>query len=481
MGFDVTLVDATAKKESNVCPHCHLILDTPMQTEEGIRLCKGCLEQIKIKPGGRCNCCDVTVKEGQYYPDRAALREVNAILVLCRHKKFGCSWQGRLELYKSHVAGCEFAGVSCPNAGCHEMVLAIQLQSHLAQCLYRLVTCSHCQEKLVAKDLEGHHSSSCRMYPVDCERCGEKVVHRHLLNHHLQHSCRLEECLVCNSLVDRKTSKHVGSSGDLSHSSSSSSTATDDSSKSQSATPSGGQGGKKSGPRSKQKQQRKGEKSSAVATTEEREEGQGEEDGGYHLGHPTAVFRHVQTLATQQELLRTDMASLSRTTVTRLTEAASRDSHGNEELDEGVIKLIGRLEDQLKAFGRQMETERNNRIAVEERMNGLTKEMETVREWEGGGEGHVRSRLMMLEQRTEQQERETSTLKVNMSELELQLQASLASTHNGSFLWRIPEVARRRRDAIDERITSIYSPPFYSGQDGYKMCIRAYLNGVEVI
>ena len=64
-------------------------------------------------------------------------------------------------------------------------------------------------------------------------------------------------------------------------------------------------------------------------------------------------------------------------------------------------------------------------------MNGLTKEMETVRassggggggvgkvggrEWEGGGEGHVRSRLMMLEQRTEQQERETSTLKVNTS------------------------------------------------------------------
>ena len=34
------------------------------------------------------------------------------------------------------------------------MVLASQLQSHLAQCLYRPVTCTHCQEKLVAKDLE---------------------------------------------------------------------------------------------------------------------------------------------------------------------------------------------------------------------------------------------------------------------------------------------------------------------------------------
>jgi TNF receptor-associated factor 2/TNF receptor-associated factor 3 len=89
----------------------------------------------------------------------------------------------------------------------------------------------------------------------------------------------------------------------------------------------------------------------------------------------------------------------------------------------------------------------------------------------------VEERVMMLEQRTEQQERETSSIKVNVSELELQLQASLASTHNGSFLWRIPDVARRRRDAIDERITSIYSPPFYTGRNGYKMCIRAYLNG----
>ena len=64
------------------------------------------------------------------------------------------------------------------------------------------------------------------------------------------------------------------------------------------------------------------------------------------------------------------------------------------------------------------------------------------------------------------------------SELELQLQASLASTHNGAFLWRIPEMRRRIRDAkIAGRITSISSSPFYTGRNGYKMCTRAYLNG----
>ena len=86
-------------------------------------------------------------------------------------------------------------------------------------------------------------------------------------------------------------------------------------------------------------------------------------------------------------------------------------------------------------------------------------------------------RVMDLEKRVEELYRQQAALKTHTSELEMQLQASLASTHNGSFLWRIPDVSRRKRDAIDERITSIYSPPFYTGRNGYKMCIRAYLNG----
>ena len=62
------------------------------------------------------------------------------------------------------------------------------------------------------------------------------------------------------------------------------------------------------------------------------------------------------------------------------------------------------------------------------------------------------------------------------SELMLQLQASLASTHNGVFLWRISDVRDRIRDA---RLggTSLCSPPFYTGRNGYKMYMMAYFNG----
>ena len=74
-------------------------------------------------------------------------------------------------------------------------------------------------------------------------------------------------------------------------------------------------------------------------------------------------------------------------------------------------------------------------------------------------------------------ERTTNILSVHHSELELQLQASLASTYTGTFLWRIPDVRRRQREARAGKVSSIYSPPFYTGRTGYKMCVRAYLNG----
>ncbi len=73
-------------------------------------------------------------------------------------------------------------------------------------------------------------------------------------------------------------------------------------------------------------------------------------------------------------------------------------------------------------------------------------------------------RFLQLETQVETLVRKSTSTQSHLDELELQLQASLASTHNGSFLWRIPNIARRKREAVEERITSIYSPPFYTGR-----------------
>ena len=89
----------------------------------------------------------------------------------------------------------------------------------------------------------------------------------------------------------------------------------------------------------------------------------------------------------------------------------------------------------------------------------------------------LHSYIKQVEEKVLEQEKIFNAVNARNAELELQLQASLASTHNGAFLWRIPEVRRVIREAKIGHIKSINSPPFYTGRNGYKMCIRAFLNG----
>ncbi|CAF3332865.1 unnamed protein product [Rotaria sp. Silwood2] len=48
---------------------------------------------------------------------------------------------------------------------------------------------------------------------------------------------------------------------------------------------------------------------------------------------------------------------------------------------------------------------------------------------------------------------------------------------DGTFLWKIKNFQDKTTDAQSERQTSIYSPPFFSSPNGYKMRARLYLNG----
>ena len=60
-------------------------------------------------------------------------------------------------------------------------------------------------------------------------------------------------------------------------------------------------------------------------------------------------------------------------------------------------------------------------------------------------------------------EDEIKHLKDKISEME-------ASTYNGTFIWKILEINSRSNKYL-------FSPPFYTGRQGYKMCMRAYFNG----
>ena len=64
-----------------------------------------------------------------------------------------------------------------------------------------------------------------------------------------------------------------------------------------------------------------------------------------------------------------------------------------------------------------------------------------------------------------------------LEEMNLKVEILEVKVCTGVYVWKINELARRRREAQNGRTISLYSPPFYTSPHGYRLCLRAYLNG----
>lgn len=65
----------------------------------------------------------------------------------------------------------------------------------------------------------------------------------------------------------------------------------------------------------------------------------------------------------------------------------------------------------------------------------------------------------------------------SFQELALLVQTLQATSYNGTFIWKIPDVKRRREEAMLGKTVSLYSAPFYTSRFGYKLCLRVYMDG----
>ena len=68
-------------------------------------------------------------------------------------------------------------------------------------------------------------------------------------------------------------------------------------------------------------------------------------------------------------------------------------------------------------------------------------------------------------------------LQEGFGEMALMVQTLQATSYSGTFIWKIPEVRRRKGEARSGRTVSLYSAPFYTSRHGYKMCLRLYMDG----
>ena len=88
-----------------------------------------------------------------------------------------------------------------------------------------------------------------------------------------------------------------------------------------------------------------------------------------------------------------------------------------------------------------------------------------------------KSQLMQLSENMQTVQENITRHTIAIDEVRLRQDVIDVKTTNGVFIWKIPDVRRRYRDAVEYKTISLYSPPFYTSPHGYRMCIRAYLNG----
>ncbi|KAJ7361791.1 TNF receptor-associated factor 3 [Desmophyllum pertusum] len=81
------------------------------------------------------------------------------------------------------------------------------------------------------------------------------------------------------------------------------------------------------------------------------------------------------------------------------------------------------------------------------------------------------------ERRLDRTEHQLALHEIQLSEQDLQIQMLEATSHDGTYIWKIDHYSRRFQEAASGKTPSIYSPPFYVGRFGYKVCARLYPNG----
>ena len=64
-----------------------------------------------------------------------------------------------------------------------------------------------------------------------------------------------------------------------------------------------------------------------------------------------------------------------------------------------------------------------------------------------------------------------------LDDLNLKIEILEVKTTTGAYIWKVNDIRRRYQEAKDGKTSSLYSPPFYTSPHGYRLCLRAYLNG----
>ena len=165
---------------------------------------------------------------------------------------------------------------------------------------------------------------------------------------------------------------------------------------------------------------------------------------------------------------------------THLTELAANQKMMQQKTLEACYQSVDNLQKEMKAkmdsFEQQLRGLTEKCIKFEEIISTQSARIHQLKE-EASGSPQSGGTSQPIQQQFQAQDRVLAAHDIKLAEHGLRLDMMDCKNTEDVLLWKITEIRRRRREAATGKTPSIYSQPFYTSANGYKMCARLYLNG----
>lgn len=139
----------------------------------------------------------------------------------------------------------------------------------------------------------------------------------------------------------------------------------------------------------------------------------------------------------------------------------------NEQNSESITESVNLLAEGLSCLNEDIVGIHSTILEVDRN----TKELQNTVEELSKASGKTSKSVNIIQTNNDRLHTEIESIKETL------LNAAQISSGDGSYIWKISDIAKKIENARADRQSSIYSPEFYSSPTGYKMCMRLYLNG----
>ncbi|XP_070312242.1 TNF receptor-associated factor 2 isoform X3 [Odocoileus virginianus] len=349
-----------------------------------------------------------------------------------------------------HEGHCPFMLTECP--ACKGLVRLGEKEQHLEhECPERSLSCRHCRAPCCPADMKAHHQI-CPKFPLTCDGCGKKKIAREKFQDHVRTCgrcrvpCRFHAvgCPEMTFLVLLTLHTRCGAL---------------EGTWLQSQVCAGGLPEGDLQPRPEPHGSVCNGSSGSLNTSEARKEVESEKQQEHeaqrlreHLALLLGVLLEAgRPLGDGRPLLGQGEGTWEASAPSRAAELLQR--------CEALERKTATFENIVCVLNREVE-----RVAVTAEACGRQHRLD-------------QDRIEALSNKVQQLERSIGLKDLAVADLEQKVLEMEASTFDGVFIWKISDFSRKRQEAVAGRTPAIFSPAFYTSRYGYKMCLRAYLNG----